>query len=132
MSGGAAAAAVNAPTPAASATASVPKRNLLMASPSLSAGSGDRGGGRGFPPRRDHQSSRGAGPVPPPMRSRLPNGTLGPMRQTVLIVDDHPAFRSLARALMELEGYAVVGEAEDGETALAAVEELRPDVVLLD
>ena len=51
---------------------------------------------------------------------------------TVLIVDDHPAFRSLARALLDSEGFAVVGEAEDGEGALVAVDALRPDVVLLD
>ena len=51
---------------------------------------------------------------------------------TVLIVDDHPAFRSQARALLESEGFAVVGEAGDGAAALAAVEKLRPDVVLLD
>jgi DNA-binding NarL/FixJ family response regulator len=51
---------------------------------------------------------------------------------TVLIVDDHPSFRASARALLEAEGYEVVGEAEDGEKALAAVEALHPDVVLLD
>src|SRR5919202_6546803 len=51
---------------------------------------------------------------------------------TVLIVDDHPSFRATARAMLELEGYDVVGEAEDGAGALRAVEELRPDVVLLD
>src|SRR5436189_247814 len=38
---------------------------------------------------------------------------------TVLIVDDHSGFRSLARALLEAEGFAVVGEAEDGTAALA-------------
>ncbi len=54
------------------------------------------------------------------------------MRPTVLIVDDHPAFRSLARALLESEGFAVVGEAEDGAGAIAAVESLRPAIVLLD
>ena len=51
---------------------------------------------------------------------------------TVLIVDDHPSFRASARAILEADGFTVVGEAEDGAGALAAVEELRPDVMLLD
>lgn len=54
------------------------------------------------------------------------------MASSVLIVDDHPGFRAAARRLLESEGYAVVGEAGDGATALAAVGELSPDVVLLD
>ena len=54
------------------------------------------------------------------------------MPSSVLIVDDHAGFRATARRLLESEGYAVVGEAEDGAAALAAVAELRPDVVLLD
>ena len=51
---------------------------------------------------------------------------------SVLIVDDHPSFRASARALLEAEGFDVVGEAPDGESALEAVGELHPDVVLLD
>jgi DNA-binding NarL/FixJ family response regulator len=51
---------------------------------------------------------------------------------TVLIVDDHPSFRGTARALLEAEGYEVVGEAEDGAGAVAAAARLRPQVVLLD
>jgi DNA-binding NarL/FixJ family response regulator len=51
---------------------------------------------------------------------------------TVLIVDDHPSFRMTARAVLEAEGFEVVGEAEDGASALEAAEGLRPDVVLLD
>jgi DNA-binding NarL/FixJ family response regulator len=54
------------------------------------------------------------------------------MRLSVLIVDDHAAFRTAARALLEAEGFDVLGEAADGASALAAAGELRPDVVLLD
>jgi len=51
---------------------------------------------------------------------------------TLLIVDDHASFRSVARKVLEHHGYDVIGEAGDGEAALEAVRELRPDVVLLD
>ena len=51
---------------------------------------------------------------------------------TVLIVDDHPSFRSCARAAFEAEGCEVVGEAEDGASAIAAAKRLEPAVILLD
>jgi DNA-binding NarL/FixJ family response regulator len=54
------------------------------------------------------------------------------MAARVLIVDDHPAFRAAARRLLEIEGYDVVGEAEDGQSGIDAACELLPDVVLLD
>jgi len=54
------------------------------------------------------------------------------VRPTVLIVDDHADFRQSARALLEAEGFDVVGEAAGGEDAVAEVERLRPEVVLLD
>jgi DNA-binding NarL/FixJ family response regulator len=54
------------------------------------------------------------------------------MAWTVLIVDDHAGFRSFARRLLEADGFTVVGEAGDGSAALAAVEALTPDLVLLD
>jgi DNA-binding NarL/FixJ family response regulator len=54
------------------------------------------------------------------------------MRPTVLIVDDHDAFRDAASALLEAEGFSVVGQAAGGREALARAEQLRPQVVLLD
>lgn len=54
------------------------------------------------------------------------------LRRTVLIVDDHEAFREAARSLLEAEGFDVVGETGGGHAALMAAETLRPDVVLLD
>ena len=54
------------------------------------------------------------------------------MGRTLLIVDDHAGFRTFARALLESEGYDVVGEAADGASAVAAARRLRPAIVLLD
>jgi DNA-binding NarL/FixJ family response regulator len=54
------------------------------------------------------------------------------VKETVLIVDDHAAFRRSARLLLEAEGYNVIGEAQDGRSALFQAESLAPDVVLLD
>jgi CheY-like chemotaxis protein len=54
------------------------------------------------------------------------------MQTTALIVDDHPSFRRFARKLLESAGYVVVGDAEDGASAIDAVSRLQPDVVLLD
>jgi DNA-binding NarL/FixJ family response regulator len=54
------------------------------------------------------------------------------MAPTVLIVDDHAGFRSMARMLLEADGFHVIGEAADGASALASIREVRPDLVLLD
>jgi DNA-binding NarL/FixJ family response regulator len=54
------------------------------------------------------------------------------MRRRVLVVDDHPSFRRLAGKLLEAGGFEVVGEAQDGQAALANAGRLRPDLVLLD
>jgi two-component system response regulator EvgA len=51
---------------------------------------------------------------------------------TILIVDDHVGFRLQARALLEADGFFVIGEAVDGATGLTAARTLKPDLVLLD
>jgi DNA-binding NarL/FixJ family response regulator len=51
----------------------------------------------------------------------------------VLIVDDQAPFRRAARAVVTATpGFDVVGEAESGEDAVAAVDELAPGLVLMD
>jgi DNA-binding NarL/FixJ family response regulator len=54
------------------------------------------------------------------------------MPTTILIVDDHPSFRTSARRILEDAGYDVIGEAGDGRGGLDAARSLRPAVVLLD
>ena len=51
----------------------------------------------------------------------------------VLVVDDHALIRKGVRAFLEeVEGIDVVGEASDGEEAVAKTEKLQPDVILMD
>ncbi|MEC0236059.1 response regulator transcription factor [Paenibacillus kribbensis] len=55
------------------------------------------------------------------------------MKYKILIVDDHWVVREGLKLVIETnDSYEVVGEAEEGATALALVEELRPDVILMD
>lgn len=49
-----------------------------------------------------------------------------------LIVDDNPRFAASARRLLESQGITVTGVASTGEEALRRLDELRPDVVLVD
>jgi len=55
-----------------------------------------------------------------------------PLVATIVIVDDDPRFRGIARRLLETEGFDVIGEASDGRQALAVTRALEPDIVLLD
>ena len=51
----------------------------------------------------------------------------------VLIVDDQVPFRAVARTVIRMtDGFDVAAEAENGEDAVAAVDEHRPDLVLMD
>lgn len=51
----------------------------------------------------------------------------------VLVIDDHPLFRRGVRQLMGLEdGFEVVGEASSGPEGIELLQELQPDLVLLD
>ena len=72
--------------------------------------------------------------VPARLTQREHSKVLARLRapRRVLIVDDHPSFRRCARDLMTAEGFSVVGEAEDGASALALARELAPELVLLD
>jgi DNA-binding NarL/FixJ family response regulator len=54
------------------------------------------------------------------------------MPTTVVIVDDYAGFRTVARAVLEGDGFEVVGQAHDAASALAEIERLRPELVLLD
>jgi DNA-binding NarL/FixJ family response regulator len=55
----------------------------------------------------------------------------GPIR--VLVADDHPVFRRGMRAILGADtGTELVGEATDGEEAVARALELKPDVILMD
>jgi len=50
----------------------------------------------------------------------------------VVLVDDNADIRRLLREQLELSGFAVVGEASDGDQAIRVVERLRPHIVVLD
>ena len=55
------------------------------------------------------------------------------MTVRVLVVDEHEVFGMAAGAVVAAtDGFQLVGSAANGEASLAAVEQLRPDLVLMD
>src|ERR671931_556203 len=54
------------------------------------------------------------------------------MPEAVLVVDDDPVFRSLARRMLIADGLVVVGEADSVASAMTAAHALRPAAVLVD
>jgi two-component system, NarL family, nitrate/nitrite response regulator NarL len=54
------------------------------------------------------------------------------MDRSVVLVDDHEGFRFEARAMLEADGYRVIGEASSAAGAVREAARLQPDIVLLD
>jgi DNA-binding NarL/FixJ family response regulator len=50
----------------------------------------------------------------------------------IVVADDHALVRDGVASLLEAWGHVVVGQAADGAEAVARVDELRPDLVLMD
>src|SRR5919201_4457200 len=60
-------------------------------------------------------------------------GTGDARRIRVLVADDHPLYREgVVRAIKERPELELVGQCGDGRVAIAQVQELQPDIVLLD
>ncbi len=53
-------------------------------------------------------------------------------KPTVVIVDDSGWSRTILRNLLEKNGFAIIGEAEDGQKAIEVYKELHPDIITLD
>jgi DNA-binding NarL/FixJ family response regulator len=54
------------------------------------------------------------------------------MNETILIADDHRLLREGLRALLERDGFEVVGEADNGRSAVRLAKQLQPDIVITD
>ena len=69
----------------------------------------------------------------PARRIEIGRRTAAARPVTIVIADDHTIFREGLRRLLETErSFRVVGEAGDGAEAVRAVQQLRPEILLLD
>jgi AmiR/NasT family two-component response regulator len=68
----------------------------------------------------------------PTAPSGVPAAAATPASRRVLIAEDEALIRLDLKEMLEEEGYAVVGEAADGEQAVDLARELEPDLVILD
>src|SRR3954447_5470542 len=107
----------------------VPGRRARGSGPAHGASPGRRR--RSTPPCRSTRSILQSGGVVRAIGSSARAAPpAAPLR--VLVVDDHPGFRSTACELLEARGYRVVGDAACAASTLEAVASLCPDAVLLD
>jgi predicted Zn finger-like uncharacterized protein len=74
---------------------------------------------------------RKAVPPPPPVEAPKPAGAPAVARIKVVVANESPAFCSAVQKVLAAEPFDVVTY-NDGKAALAAIEQLKPDVVLLD
>lgn len=54
------------------------------------------------------------------------------MGQKVLVIDDSPLVSKAVRKALEPAGYEMIGQAFDGKEGLKMVDELKPDIIILD
>ena len=91
-----------------------------------------------IPPTRPEVHRRGSAAIayalvtPPDSAPPPTDQPHGDVRLRVVIAEDEALIRLDLAEMLEEEGYAVVGQAEDGEKAVALATELRPDLVILD
>ncbi len=71
-----------------------------------------------------------ADPAPAPAPAAEPAAPAG--RRSILVAEDEPLIRLDIVEMLTESGYAVVGEAGDGEEAVRLAEQLRPDLVVMD
>lgn len=71
-------------------------------------------------------------PTPQDEQGQDEQSHVPPLTTKVVIAEDEALIRLDLKEMLEEEGYSVVGEAGDGETAVKLTEEQRPDLVILD